>query len=253
MLEEENENISAQSETDISGEQNNGNITDETQSSGAHTKSEKTSAPKKEEKKSIGREIFEWFYTIVIAVVIAFLIKGFLFDIVKVDGESMLPTLHDRDRLIISKLGYSPEQGDIIILDSNYTARGEYFEQLADNGQAPGFFQKLKTRYFGSSSYKEIYYVKRIVALPGQTVDVRDGKIYVDGAVYEDGYHQGETLKTDPSMVYPHTVGEQSVFVLGDNREHSKDSRIIGDVPYDAILGKAQLRIWPLSDIGSVY
>ncbi|MEE0410631.1 MAG: signal peptidase I, partial [Clostridia bacterium] len=68
--------------------------------------------------KSVGREIFEWAYSIIIAVIIAFLIKSFLFDIVKVDGQSMFPTLHHNDRLIITKLGYEPEQGDIVILDA---------------------------------------------------------------------------------------------------------------------------------------
>ena len=212
-----------------------------------------TAAAVTDKKKSVGRELFEWFYTIVIAVAIAFGIKGFLFDIVKVDGDSMLPTLHNRERLIITKIGYTPEQGDIVILDSNYAAREEYFARLAEQGSAPGTFAKLKTRFFGDAQHKEIYYVKRVVALPGQTVDIRDGKLYVDGSVYEDGYHQGSTQILDPSMKYPHTVSEGCAFVLGDNREHSKDSRIIGDIPYKAIIGKANFRIWPLNMIGSVY
>jgi signal peptidase I len=81
--------------------------------------------------KSIGKEIFEWIYSIVIAIIIAFLIKSFLFDIVKVDGKSMFPTLEHKDRLIVTKLGYDPKQGDIIILDSNYNNRNEYYAALA--------------------------------------------------------------------------------------------------------------------------
>ena len=72
----------------------------------------------KKEEFSLSREIFEWFYTIVIALLIAFVIKGFIFDIVEVDGPSMFPTLVDNDRLIVTKIGYKPKQGDIVILDS---------------------------------------------------------------------------------------------------------------------------------------
>ena len=77
-----------------------------------------TKATAKEDKKtSLAREIWEWVYTLAIAIVIAMLIKGFIFDIVRVDGSSMFPTLVDNDRLIVTKLGYTPKQGDIIILD----------------------------------------------------------------------------------------------------------------------------------------
>ena len=93
---------------------------------------------KKTAKNSIGREIFEWVYTIVIAVVIAFAIKAFLFDIVKVDGSSMHPTLVDKERLIVTKLGYDPEAGDIVILDSTYKNREAYYDKLATDGTADG-------------------------------------------------------------------------------------------------------------------
>ena len=75
---------------------------------------------RKDKKTSLAREIWEWVYTLAIAIVIAMLIKGFIFDIVRVDGSSMFPTLVDNDRLIVTKLGYTPKQGDIIILDSEY-------------------------------------------------------------------------------------------------------------------------------------
>ena len=87
----------------------------------------------KEAKKEVnwGKEIWEWVYTIAIALIIAMLIKTFLFDVVKVDGSSMFPTLVNNDRLIVTKLGYEPQQGDIIILDSTYKNRQEYFNMMA--------------------------------------------------------------------------------------------------------------------------
>lgn len=92
----------------------------------------KTTA-KEDKKTSLAREIWEWVYTLAIAIVIAMLIKGFIFDIVRVDGSSMFPTLVDNDRLIVTKLGYTPKQGDIIILDSEYKNREEYFDRLAES------------------------------------------------------------------------------------------------------------------------
>ena len=88
---------------------------------------------KEDKKTSLAREIWEWVYTLAIAIVIAMLIKGFIFDIVRVDGSSMFPTLVDNDRLIVTKLGYTRKQGDIIILDSEYKNREEYFDRLAES------------------------------------------------------------------------------------------------------------------------
>ena len=202
---------------------------------------------------NLKKEVFEWVYTIVVALLIAFLIKGFLFDVVKVDGNSMFPTLYNNDRIIITKLGYTPRQEDIIILDSNYKKRELYYEALEDSGKE---FNAV-TRFFDyqfnlPQNLKKKYYVKRIIALPGQTVDIIDGKVYVDGEKLNEEYYQGETPITDPTVEYPVTIEEDHVFVMGDNRPHSSDSRVssLGQVPYDAILGKAQIRIWPLNTIG---
>ena len=202
---------------------------------------------------NLKKEVFEWVYTIVVALLIAFLIKGFLFDVVKVDGNSMFPTLYNNDRIIITKLGYKPEQKDIIILDSNYKKREIYYDTLEDSGKE---FNAV-TRFFDyqfnlPQNLKKKYYVKRIIALPGQTVDIIDGKVYVDGEKLNEEYYQGETPITDPTVEYPVTIEEGHVFVMGDNRPHSSDSRVssLGQVPYDAILGKAQIRIWPLNTIG---
>lgn len=213
-----------------------------------------TTIGKKQKKNSVGREIFEWVYTIVIAIVIAFAIKTFLFDIVRVDGSSMFPTLVNNDRLIVTKLGYEPKQGDIIILDSTYKFREEYYDKLAqqEGKDELSAFDKLKASSSMPENLKKRYYVKRIIALSGQTVDLRDGKVFVDGEELDEPYYSGITQSIDSSVQYPITVEDGMVFVMGDNRPHSQDSRSskLGQVPYEAILGKSQLRIWPLSDIG---
>ena len=123
--------------------------------------------PKKSKpQKSAGREIFEWAYSIVIAVLIAFLIKGFLFDIVKVDGESMETTLQNNDRLIVTKLGYEPSRGDIVILDANYTNRENYFDAIAQSQGVDEMsgFAKFRESMDLPENCKKIYYVKRVIA-----------------------------------------------------------------------------------------
>lgn len=207
-----------------------------------------------EEKKfSLAREIWEWVYTLAIAVIVAMLIKGFIFDIVRVDGSSMHPTLVDNDRLIVTKIGYKPQQGDIIILDSEYKNREEFYDRLATiNGKEElNFFDKLISYRDMPANLRKKYYVKRIIAMPGQTVDLVDGKVYVDGEKLDEPYYDGLTTSIDPAVEFPMTIDEDCVFVMGDNRTRSKDSRSseLGQVPYKAILGKSQIRLWPLSEI----
>lgn len=206
------------------------------------------------EPKSIGKEIWEWVYTIAIALAIALVIKAFIFDIVKVDGSSMFPTLIDGDRLIVTKLGYKPKQGDIIILDSTYKKRNTYYEELAksEGKESLNFFEKLSANKSFSEDMKKRYYVKRVIATPGQTVDLIDGKVYIDGEIYDEPYYEGITSPIDSAMEFPVTVGDDMVFVMGDNRPRSKDSRSsdLGLVPYKAVLGKSQVRIWPVNAIG---
>ena len=202
-------------------------------------------------------EVLEWVVTLAVAFAVAFAIKLFVFDIVKVDGSSMVPTLHDGDRLIVTKLGYKPKQGDIIILDSTYKKRMEYFDSLAeDKGKDElSFVEKFFAERVGMpAQLKKKYYVKRVIALPGQTVDISDGHVYVDGEILDEPYYDGKTSPlSSSSMTYPLTVEENTVFVMGDNRNNSKDSRSsdLGLVPYDAVLGKSQLRIWPLNASGT--
>ena len=201
---------------------------------------------------NLKKEVFEWIYTIAVALVIAFLIKGFLFDVVRVDGPSMETTLLNNDRLIITKLGYKPQTQDIVILDSTYKNRENYYQILEQSGEKFNPVTKFFNYFSLPREYKRRYYVKRVIALPGQTVDIVDGKVLVDGEELSEPYYSGETTITDPSVEYPGTVAEDCVFVMGDNRPHSKDSRSSerGQVPIKALLGKAQVRIWPLNSIG---
>lgn len=200
---------------------------------------------------NLAKEVFEWFYTIVIAIVIAFAIKTFLFDFVVVDGPSMHPTLVHGDRLLITKLNYHPESQDIIVLDSAYKNRTAYYNEIDCTNPVGKFIE-----YFSlPKGLKHKYYVKRVIGMPGQVVDIIDNKVYVDGSpLDEDNYYTGDTYEYDSNVSFPFTVSEGHVFVMGDNRPQSKDSRSsdLGEVPMDAILGKCVFRLFPFNSIGTL-
>ncbi len=199
------------------------------------------------------KEVWEWFYTIVIALLVVIVIKGYIFDIVRVDGPSMNPTLVHNDRLFISKLNYKPSAGDIVILDSAYKNREAYYEEYEEEtGKNLNAASKLFMYFKLPEELKHRYYVKRIIGMPGDTVDIRGGLVYVNGAELYEPYYDGITRITDYGVSYPVTVEEGHVFVMGDNRGNSTDSRVssLGQVPIKALEGKSQFRIWPFSAFG---
>jgi len=174
----------------------------------------------KEDRESKGNlELKEWIQSAVIAIVLAFIIKMFLFDFVMVQGSSMFPTLVEGDRLIVNKIGYTigePDYGDIVIL-----------------------------------SYSDsVEYVKRVIGKGGDTIEIRDMVVYRNGEPLSEDYINTEDYE-DFSKV---TVPNGTYFVMGDNRANSSDSRYssLGFVERDAIDGKVIFRIWPLSEIGLV-
>ncbi len=172
------------------------------------------------------KEIFEWLETVAFSLVAVVLVFTFVFRIVGVDGESMENTLYDEDRLIITHLFYQPKAGDIVIITQ------------------PNAVNKPL--------------VKRIIAVGGQTVDIDTdrGLVYVDGEVIDEPYIKEPTVKIpSPPMEFPVTVPEGKVFVMGDNRNHSLDSRStdVGMIDERYILGKAIFRIYPFDRIGGLY
>ena len=166
---------------------------------------------------SWARDVLE---TILPALLIVLLVNAFLAQATRVEGQSMEPNLHDNQRLIIEKLSYRlqpPQRGDIVVL------------KLPNRQSDPPL-------------------IKRVVALPGETVETRDGHVYVDGQALEESYLDQLTFSNMP----PHVVPADQVFVLGDNRAASNDSRSFGEVALSDIVGRAWFRYWPLDDIGLV-
>ncbi len=202
------------------------------------------------------KETGEWVVAIIAAVVIAFVIRTFFFTLVQVSGPSMEETLHTGDRLIVTRINYTPKAGDIVV--------------------------------FRPDQHPREPYIKRVIATEGQKVDINfvKGIVYVDGKELEEDYIKNLTQRQG-DVEFPITVPEGCVFVMGDNRMESHDGRSLdvssiktenvtdsdvrysfvdentGEVKEEAvyygcvdradIIGKARFRLWPLDKFGSLY
>lgn len=164
------------------------------------------------------RAIGELVETVLPALLIALLINLFLAQATVVEGQSMEPTLHNHERVIVEKISYRlhpPRRGDVIVLQS-------------PNGDG--------------------LLIKRVVGLPGEEVSVEDGQVIIDGQPLEEPW----SVQVGGADFPPTTIPPDHVFVLGDNRPHSNDSRTFGPVSIDRIVGRAWLIYWPLDEIGQV-
>ena len=177
---------------------------------------------KEVKKKSVGREILSFVGYIAVILVITFLIVRFVGVRTEVIGTSMTPTLQDGDNLIVEKVSYyftAPQRYDIIV-----------FPYPEDPGK---------------------HYIKRIIGLPGETVQIIDGYVYIDGELLDE--HYGNAVMENAGLAgEPIVLGDDEYFVLGDNRNNSEDSRYpaVGNIKRSQISGRAWLRIWPLDKIG---
>lgn len=176
----------------------------------------------KEKSRGIAGEILSFLLYVVVVVGITFLIIHYVGQRTYVSGSSMENTLSDGDNLIVDKITYrfsDPKRYDIIVFPYQYE--------------------------------ENTYFIKRIIGLPGETVQIVDGIIYIDGEALQESYGR-EVMKNSGLAADPVTLGEDEYFVLGDNRNDSTDSRdpSVGKIKRNQIIGRAWVRIWPLSKIG---
>ncbi|HZJ58186.1 MAG TPA: signal peptidase I [Clostridia bacterium] len=165
--------------------------------------------------KDVKNDIREWVQAILIAVVVSAVVRLFFFETTLVYGNSMESTLKNKDRVIINKIVYhlyTPSRGDIVVFKN------------PDNNKEN--------------------YVKRIIGIAGDTIEIGDQEVYINDELLDEPYLTEVTKSDFPKLLVP----QDTIFVMGDNRNHSQDSRFIGPIPMENIIGKAQLRIWPIAD-----
>lgn len=170
------------------------------------------------------KEILSTGLYLLVVLILTYLVIIYVGQRTEVNGESMEPTLNDGDNLIVDKISYrfnDPERFDIIV--------------------------------FPFQHKEDTYYIKRIIGMPGETVEIdEDGVIYINGEVLIESYGKEIISPLHVGRVeYPVVLGADEYFVMGDNRNNSSDSRIpeVGNVKRDQIIGRAWVRIWPLSDM----
>lgn len=177
-----------------------------------------------DQERSIIRELFGWIVYILIIVGLTYLIITFVGQRTRVSGSSMETTLSDGDNLIVDKVSYrfgEPKRYEIIVFPYQYE--------------------------------ENTYYIKRIIGLPGETVQVTDGAVYINGQKLDENYGN-EAMQGSGIAEEPITLGEDEYFVLGDNRNHSADSRdaSVGVLHRKDLLGRAWIRIWPFNKFGVI-
>ncbi|WP_430624083.1 signal peptidase I [Polycladospora coralii] len=174
------------------------------------------------------RELYTWSSAIVIGIVVALFVSIFLFQPTKVSGHSMEPTLHHQNRIYISKIprtfSYNPKYGDIVIIDSRVHRDRSFKDDLVDNP-----FYRL---VFGHE--ENTVWVKRVIGKPGDTIEIRDNQVFRNEQKVNEPYIKEKMTNTPNQTIQ---VPDNQIFVMGDNRNYSQDSRVIGTIPIDHVLG----------------
>lgn len=201
------------------------------------------------------KNILEWIYCIVIAIVLALLIKFFLGTPTVVKQYSMYPTYKPNDRLILNRLEKSkmPKRGDVVTFEApskNIYGPGEY-----DLNNPVAKYEYQPTNVFSKFTYyvleiNKTSYIKRVIALEGDKVEIKDGKVYINNELLPEKY-LAEGVKTEATGVFNNfIVPKGCIFLMGDNRSGSMDCRNFGCIPVEKIESKVVFRFWPFDKIG---
>ena len=214
-----------------------------------------------EETKNRIKDIIEWIVCIVIALIVAIAFRFYIGTPTIVQMPSMRPTLEPDQRLWLSRWGRTikrmPERGDIITFEAPRRENiGLSTAEITESALAR--YTNEPTGLWSKFSYYVLEigktsYIKRVIGLPGERVEIKDGKVYIDGSLYEEKYLQpGVVTDMLQGNCTDIIVPEKSVFVMGDNRTQSTDSRSFGCIPLERIESNVWIRIWPLNLFGKV-
>lgn len=196
------------------------------------------------EKKNVIKEVRSWAFSILVAFFIAILLNSNVFAKVQVQQCSMEDTLYTNQQLIVDKLSYNfvkPKRGDIVIFLEN-KQRGTIVDDTVM------FIKNIKSKFENTDMDSRL--IKRVIGIPGDEVDIKDGYVYVNGEKLNEPYVKGQTFSRE--LEFPIKVGKNQLFVLGDNRPVSKDSRTFGLIDYKQVEGKAIFRVFPFNEAGTI-
>jgi signal peptidase I len=200
------------------------------------------------EKNRIIKEIGSWIFSLLAAFLIVTVLNSKVFAKVQVQQSSMENTLFPNQQLIIDKLSYNfaaPKRGDIIIFLENDQKGTIVDDTLRTVGDILSIFS-----YDKRGNEKNARLVKRVIGVPGDEIDIKDGYVYVNEEKLEEYYIKGETISGKFKL--PAKIGENKLFVLGDNRRVSKDSREFGLIDFKQVEGKAIYRVYPFNNVGKI-
>ena len=192
----------------------------------------------------------DWGSLVVIVIVLTLLLKTFLAQPFYIPSGSMENQLEVGDRIVVSKLSYrlhGIHRGDIVVFDEPPTLRAGRELDNGDDDVLPVRVVRAVLEGLNVVRPKQTEYVKRVIGLPGDTVVAREGSVYVNGRLLVEPYLQAGTRTS--LLEDPVTVPDDHLFVLGDNRGGSHDSRFFGPIAVDDVVGRVVVRIWPLTDI----
>ena len=206
------------------------------------------------------KDILEWILCIVIALVLALLIRYYIGTPTIVKQVSMKPTLLQDDRLILNRWGRTtkklPERGDIITFEAPTNARWSKDKQDLTNPIAK--YENKPTNVWEGFVHNvleigKVSYIKRVIALPGEHVKIQNGKVYINGEELEEDYLSSSVrTEAEGGLLVDFTVPEGTVFAMGDNRAESHDCRAFGCIPQDKIESIVLFRFWPFDKFGKV-
>ncbi len=183
---------------------------------------------KQSEKQSLGRTLLEYALIVAVVVIIMVPLRIFVIEPFQIPTASMDPTIEVGDRVFAEKISYKMD----------------------------GYVKPGQIVTFKDPANPDITLIKRVIAVGGQSLDLQDGKVVVDGVALDEPYTHGEqsfplsTTLNGQDMSYPLVVPEGYVWVMGDNRDNSADSRYFGPIPYESISGHAFVTYWPIKNIG---
>ena len=179
-----------------------------------------------------------------VAFVIAFLVKTFVAQAFFIPSESMVHTLEVGDRVLVSRMSYKmhdPRRGDVVVFTSPFETEGS-----GDDRSLPSRVIHTVLESVGLRQPSTEDFIKRVIALPGETVEGKSGKIFINGRQLVEPYLAEEPIGDFPAK----TIPDGQVWVMGDNRNRSSDSRVFGPIKESKIVGRAILRIWPVNRLG---